>query len=140
MSTLLILMGHYSQLNMFYFTFSISIRKKIKFLMRHVVQSYDSFYVSDHIIGEYFNDLWMRIIFLISCLLVNNINFFIELLIICCNISFSMDLFTINLYHGGKFLEKLGFWSCIRGILGYLDIYSLMSFCIMSLKKMYGKA
>ena len=45
------------------------------------------------------------------------LNFFIELLIICCNISFSMDLFSINLYHGGKFLEK-SFWSYIGAYWG----------------------
>ena len=72
---------------------------------------------------------------LISCLLVNNINFFIELLIISCNRSFSMDPFTINLYHGGKFLEKMGLWSYIWDILRYLDIYSLDMFSYYELEK-----
>ena len=30
--------------------------------------------------------------------------------------------FTINLYHGKKFIENKGYWSYVGGILGYLDI------------------
>ena len=72
---------------------------------------------------------------LISCLLVNNINFFMDLLIISCNRSFSMDPFTINLYHGWKFLKDMGLWSYIWDILGYLDIYSLDMFSYYELEK-----
>ena len=46
-----------------------------------------------------------------------------------------MDPFTINLYHGGKFLEKMGLWSYIWDILGYLDIYSLDMFSYYELEK-----
>ena len=73
---------------------------------------------------------------LISCLLVNNINFFIELLIISCNRSFSMDPLTINLYHGGKFLEKMAYGHTSRTYWGTWIFIGWICFRIMSLKKM----
>ena len=46
-----------------------------------------------------------------------------------------MDPFTINLYHGGKFLKKMGLWSYIWDILRYLDNYSLNMFSYYELEK-----
>ena len=46
-----------------------------------------------------------------------------------------MDSFTINFYHGGKFILHGVIWSYVGGSIGYLDVYSLDTFSYFQLEK-----